>query len=43
MSLQNKKIKTSLKISIITVAFNAEDHIEETIKSIINQSYNDIE
>lgn len=31
------------KISIITVVFNAAQFIEQTIKSIINQSYNNIE
>lgn len=33
----------SLKISIITVAYNAESSIEDTIKSVINQSYDNIE
>lgn len=32
-----------MKISIITVCFNAESIIEETIKSVISQTYNDIE
>ena len=32
-----------MKVSIITVCKNAQDTIEETIKSIINQSYSDIE
>ncbi len=30
-------------ISIITVVFNGEKHLEETIKSVINQTYNNIE
>jgi glycosyltransferase involved in cell wall biosynthesis len=33
----------SFKISIITVTYNAESFIEKTIKSIINQSYKNIE
>lgn len=31
------------KVSIITVCFNAKAHIEKTILSIINQTYNNIE
>lgn len=34
---------TDLKISIITVAYNAEAYIEETIQSVLGQSYNNIE
>lgn len=30
-------------ISIITVVFNGENHLEETIKSVINQTYENIE
>ena len=41
------KIKTSKKnkplISIITVLKNSEQHLEETIKSILNQSYKNFE
>ena len=33
----------SLKVSIITVAFNAEKTIEDTIQSVLNQSYTNIE
>jgi len=33
----------SLKISIITVAYNAEKSIEDTIQSVLNQSYSNIE
>lgn len=32
-----------MKVSIITVAYNAEKTIEDSIKSILNQSYADIE
>ncbi|WP_053990077.1 glycosyltransferase family 2 protein [Mangrovimonas sp. TPBH4] len=31
------------KISIVTVSFNAEKTIEETIKSVVNQTYSNIE
>lgn len=33
----------NLKISIITVSFNSQETIEDTIKSIENQTYNNIE
>ena len=32
-----------MKISVVTVCYNAEDKIEETIKSILNQTFNNIE
>jgi len=32
-----------LKISIITISFNAKATIEKTLKSVANQSYNNIE
>lgn len=32
-----------MKISIITIAYNSEETIEDTILSVINQTYNDIE
>lgn len=32
-----------MKVSIITACFNAQDTIEETIKSILNQTYSNIE
>ncbi|MDR2684094.1 MAG: glycosyltransferase, partial [Prevotellaceae bacterium] len=30
-------------LSIITVTYNAEKHIERTLKSVINQTYSEIE
>ncbi len=33
----------NLKISIITISYNAEKHLERTINSVINQDYNNIE
>ena len=35
--------KSSLKISIITVCFNASNTIEETIISVVKQTYKNIE
>jgi len=32
-----------IKISIITVSFNSEKYIEETIQSVVNQTYSNIE
>lgn len=32
-----------MKVSVITVCFNAQDTIEETIQSVLNQTYKDIE
>lgn len=32
-----------MKISIITVCYNSQDTIRETIESVIHQSYDDIE
>lgn len=32
-----------LKITVITVCFNAEKSLEETIKSIISQDYKNLE
>ena len=32
-----------LKISIVTVSYNAADTIEQTISSVVNQTYEDIE
>ena len=33
----------SLKISIITATFNSEKYLEETIRSVLSQSYQNIE
>lgn len=38
-----KEQKRKMKISVITVCYNAEKVIEQTIQSVINQSYADIE
>ena len=32
-----------MKVSIITVTYNSEDTLEDTIRSVYNQTYNDIE
>ena len=32
-----------LKISIVTVSYNAADTIEQTISSVVNQTYENIE
>lgn len=32
-----------MKISVVTICYNSEKNIEETIKSVLNQSYTDIE
>lgn len=37
------KDKEQILVSIITVSFNAANTIEQTIKSVINQTYNNIE
>ncbi|MBV5320178.1 MAG: glycosyltransferase, partial [Sulfuricurvum sp.] len=46
-SLANKIFKISYLekplISIITVVYNCEKHIEKTIQSVINQTYDNIE
>ena len=38
-----EKIDQGVKISIVTVCFNSARTIEQTIKSVINQSYKNIE
>lgn len=32
-----------MKISIVTICYNVENDIEQTILSVINQSYSDLE
>lgn len=32
-----------MKVSVVTVAYNSAETIEDTIKSVVNQDYNDIE
>lgn len=41
--LSKQKIDYNYLISIVTVVYNAEEYLEETIKSIINQTYKNIE
>ncbi len=36
-------MKEKLKISVVTVSYNAVDTIEETIKSVVDQTYDNIE
>lgn len=36
-------MNSNLKLSIITITFNSEDYLEQTILSVINQSYKNIE
>lgn len=38
-----KSYKDKPLVTIITVVFNGEKHLEETIQSVINQTYNNIE
>jgi len=42
-NLFNSSFKKKNKISIITICYNAEDTIEKTITSVINQTYKNIE
>lgn len=39
----SKKIKSLMKVSIITTAYNSADTIKDTIESVLSQTYNDIE
>lgn len=39
----SNKIMNNPKISIITVVFNGEKYLEETIQSVINQTYDNVE
>jgi len=32
-----------MKVSVITISYNAAETIEETIQSVLNQAYDDIE
>ena len=36
-------IKNNPKVSVIIPAYNAEEHIEETVSSILNQNFKDFE
>lgn len=36
-------MENKLKISVVTVSYNAADTIEETIRSVVNQTYDNIE
>ncbi len=38
-----ESVQRYMKVSIITASYNAEQTIEQTIKSVLNQSYKDIE
>ena len=40
--VSSRKLKRNL-FSIITVTFNAEDYLEKTILSVLDQTYKDIE
>ncbi len=42
MQKKNNNLKKG-RVSVVTVTYNAEDFLESTIKSIINQTYEDIE
>lgn len=42
-SKSQKSFKDKPLVSIITVVYNGEEHLEETIKSVINQTYDNIE
>jgi glycosyltransferase involved in cell wall biosynthesis len=38
-----KRINKDIKVSIITSVFNGEEYLENTIRSVLNQSYSNIE
>ena len=43
LHFNNKKSLTNPLVTIITVVFNGEQLIEETVLSVLNQSYNNVE
>lgn len=43
MKIINRTIKENVTFSIVTVCFNAENDIEETIRSVIGQNFKDYE
>ena len=43
MSFAERRTKNDPLVSVITAVFNGEDYIENTIKSIINQTYKNLE
>lgn len=38
-----QNLQSNEKISVITICYNAEKTIERTIKSVLNQSYKNLE
>ena len=43
LHFNSKKSLTNPLVTIITVVFNGEQLIEETVLSVLNQSYNNVE